>query len=120
MPRTSELCEYVVDRLSPLGAASYRFMFGGFAIYLDGLIIALVADDVLCLKADEENRGAFESRGIAPFRPDADKPQTMPYYQVPDDVFEDPDEFLLWAKRSQEAALRGQARKRSKKSKKSQ
>jgi DNA transformation protein and related proteins len=118
MAKTSELCEYVVDRLAPLGAASYRFMFGGFAIYLDGRIIALVSDEVLWLKADEENRGAFEARGIEPFRPDPDKPQTMPYYRVPDDVFEDADEFLVWAKRSQEAALR-KARRAPKKPKKS-
>ena len=111
MPRTNDFCEYVVDRLSPLGAASYKFMFGGYGIYLDGLMIAIVADDVLLLRADEENRADYEARGIEPFRPYEGKSQTMPFYPVPDDVFEDPDEFLEWARRSREAAVRLQATK---------
>lgn len=114
MAKTNEFCEYVADRLAPLGTVTYRFMFGGYAIYLDGLLIAIVADDALLLRADEENRGDFEARGIGSFRPDADKPGTMPYYQVPDDVFEDQDELLRWAERSRAATLRKEERKRAK------
>lgn len=109
MARRSEMGEYVVDLLSPLGEASYRFMFGGFGVYLDGLMIGIVADEVFLLRADDENRPDFEVRGIPAFRPYPDKDQTMPYYAVPDDVFEDPDEFLRWAQRSRQAALRHKA-----------
>ena len=56
MPRTNEFCDYVADRLAPLGTVTYRFMFGGYSIYLDGLTIAIVADDALLLRADEETR----------------------------------------------------------------
>jgi DNA transformation protein len=108
-----------MDRLAPLGAPSYRFMFGGYAIYLDGSIVGLVVDDVLLLRADEENRGEFEARGIGPFRPYPDKmTSTMPYYTVPEDVFEDQDAFLEWAGRSREAGLRAQAAKEAKGKKK--
>ena len=112
MPRQNEFCDYLMDRLAPLGEPSYRFMFGGYGIYLDGLIIAIVMDDGLMLRADEENRPDFEARGIGPFHPYPDKmSSTMPYYTVPDDVFEDQDAFLDWAGRSREAALRSQAKK---------
>ncbi len=111
MARRSEMGEHVVGLLSPLGEASYRFMFGGFSVYLDGLMIGIVADEVFLLRADDENRPDFEARGIPAFRPYPDKDQTMPYYAVPDDVFEDPDEFLEWARRSREAAVRLQAAK---------
>lgn len=115
MPRTNEFCEYVVDRLSPLGTVTYRFMFGGYGIYLDGLMIAIGADDTLLLRADEENRGDYEARGIEPFQPYPDKPMsTMPFYQVPDDVFEDQDELLRWAERSRAATLRNEERKAAK------
>jgi DNA transformation protein len=114
MARTSELCDYIVDRLAPLGAASYRFMFGGFGIYLDGLMIAIVADETLLLRADEENRGDYEARGIGPFQPFAGKTHSMPFYLVPDDIFEDQDEFLVWADRSRAAAVRVQACKAKK------
>src|SRR4028118_1301594 len=103
MPKTNEFCDYVADLLAPLGTVTYRFMFGGYAIYLDGLLIAIVADDALLLRADEENRGDFEARGIGAFRPSADNPGTMPFYQVPDDVFEDQDELLRWTEKARAA-----------------
>lgn len=114
MPKTNEFCDYVADRLAPLGTVTYRFMFGGYAIYLDGLLIAIVADDALLLRADEENRGDFEARGIGAFHPSADKPGTMPFYQVPDDVFEDQDELLAWTEKARAATLRKEERKRAK------
>ncbi|HEV2845148.1 MAG TPA: TfoX/Sxy family protein [Thermoanaerobaculia bacterium] len=118
MPKQNEYCDYLMDRLAPLGTTSYRFMFGGYAIYVDGLIIGIVADDVLMLRADDENRPDYEARGIGPFQPYPEKGMsTMPYYTVPDDVFEDQDEMLRWAERSREAALRAQAKKGKRKEK---
>ena len=115
MPRQNEYCDYLMDRLASLGAPSYRFMFGGYGIYVDGLIIGIVVDDVLMLRADDENRPDYEARGIGPFQPYPEKGMgTMPYYTVPDDVLEDQDELIRWAERSREAALRAQARKGAK------
>jgi DNA transformation protein len=110
MPKTDDFCDYVADQLSPLGAVRYRYMFGGHAIYLDDLIVAIVDDGRLLLRADEVNRGDYEARGIQPFRPDPGKPGTMPFYEVPAEVFESED-FLAWAERSRDAALRKQAAK---------
>lgn len=115
MPRQNEYCDHLMDLLAPLGSPSYRFLFGGYAIYVDGLIVGIVADDVLMLRADDGNRPDYEARGIGPFQPYPDKGMgTMPYYTVPDDVLEDQDELLRWAGRSREAAVRAQAKKRSK------
>ena len=38
-------------------------MFGGAGIFADGLMIALVADGVIYLKADEQTIPAFEREG---------------------------------------------------------
>lgn len=112
-PRTNDFCEYVIDLISPLGAARYRSMFGGYGIYLDDLFVAIVADDRLLLRADEVNRGDYEARGIEPFNPYPEKMSSMPYYEVPADVFESED-FLPWAERSRDAALRAKAAKEKK------
>jgi len=115
MPRQNEFCDYLMDRLAPLGEPSYRFMFGGCGIYLDGLMVGIVVNDILLLRADGGNRPDYEKRGIGPFRPYPEKmSSTMPYYTVPDDVFEDQDAFQEWAGRSREAALRTQAAKETK------
>lgn len=116
MPRTNEYCDHVVDLLSPLGPTSYKFMFGGYGIYVDGLIIAIVSDDRLLLRADDENRPDFEALGIGPFQPYENKNHSMPFYTVPDEVMDDPDELLEWARKAMAATLRMKAKREKKKS----
>jgi len=59
--------EYVVELLAPLGRVAARRMFGGHGIYCDGVMFALIADDVLYFKADDVNRPALEQAGAEPF-----------------------------------------------------
>jgi hypothetical protein len=63
-PGRNEFVEHVLELLAPLGNVSARRMFGGYGIYRDGLMLGLVASDVLYLKADTENRGEYH--GMAP------------------------------------------------------
>lgn len=109
MARTNEYCDHVVDLLSPLGQASYKFMFGGYGVYVDGLMLAIVAGDQLMLRADGENRPDFEALGIGPFQPYKDKSRSIPFYTVPDEVMDDPDELVEWARKSLAATLRMKA-----------
>lgn len=120
MSKTNEFCDYLMDRLAPLGTPSYKFMFGGYGIYLDGLMTGIVSHDALWLRADEGNRSDYEARGIQPFQPMGKNGPMgiMPYYPVPDDVFEDEDVFLEWAKKSRESAIRHAAAKATKGGKK--
>jgi DNA transformation protein len=110
MPRTNEFCNHVIDLLSPLGQASYKFMFGGYGVYVDGLMIAVVAGDQLRLRADDENRPDYEARGIGPFQPYEGKTQSMPFYAVPGEVMDDPNELVDWARKSLAATLRMKAK----------
>jgi len=45
MAARSELLDHLTDQLAPLGEARGRPMFGGYGVYLDGLIIGLIAFD---------------------------------------------------------------------------
>lgn len=120
MAKTSEFCDYLMDRLAPIGVPSYKFMFGGFGIYVDGLMTGLVADDVLWLRADDGNRPDYEARGIKPFQPMSKNGPMgiMPYYTVPDDVLDDQDAFVEWAKKARDAAVRHNEAKAKKGTKK--
>ena len=44
-------------------------MFGGVGLYAGDLFLALIAGDVLYLKADEATRDAREKAGARPFQP---------------------------------------------------
>ena len=54
MAASSQFLELLHDLLSGLGFISAKRMFGGASIYANGVLFALVDDDVLYLKADEK------------------------------------------------------------------
>ena len=111
--------EYLVDQLEPFGSVTAKRMFGGGGLFRDGTMFVLIADDVLYLKADEQNQANFEDRGMGPFfyeKKDRKEPVKMSYWEVPPDVLEDPGELCQWAVRAWEAARRsGTGKKKNKK-----
>jgi DNA transformation protein and related proteins len=101
MPVSSSFRTYVVDQLSRVTArVRARAMFGGVGIYAGERFFALIADDTLYFKVDESNRADFETRGMDPFRPYGESGEIMGYYQVPDDVLEDPEALRPWAEKA--------------------
>jgi len=109
MAVSPEFRDYVLDLLEPLGAVRARAMFGAAGLYLDGTFFAIIAGDVLYLKADEASRGAFEAAGASPFAPFADKARTLSYYEVPGEVMEESERLCAWARRAWQAARRAGA-----------
>lgn len=104
----SDFVANVLDLLRSWGGVSARRMFGGYGLYRQGVMFALVADDVLYLKVDDRNRGAFETSGLGPFAYDTKSgPITIAsYFEAPSDVFDDHEAMLAWARGAFEAALR--------------
>lgn len=102
---------FVLDSLARVvpGLRS-RAMFGGVGIYAGDVFFALIASDVLYLKVDETNRGDFEARGLGPFRPFGESGEVMQYYELPNDVVEDPGELRIWAAKSIDVARRKRKR----------
>lgn len=109
--------EQLTGMLMPLGPVDARAMFGGWGLYIDGIMFALVAGNDPYFRADDENRDDYESLGFSCFKPWDDKPATMPYYPLPQDLYDDPDKMLAWAERALAAARRAKAKKPAKKRK---
>jgi DNA transformation protein and related proteins len=106
--------DYLRDAWAPLGPVTARKMFGGAGIYLDGVMVALWADE-LFLKADTQSQPLFQAEGLGPFIYEKDgKPYAMSYWQAPDAVYDDPDEALRWGTIALEAARRSNRAKRGK------
>ena len=64
MANTPVFFAHVLELLRPSGRAAARAMFGGHGLYLDGLIVAIVVEDVLYLKTDDETRPAYLRRAL--------------------------------------------------------
>jgi len=86
-------------------------MFGGVGVYSDGVFFGIIDNDRLYLKVDDINRPEYEAHGMEPFRP-YDDDRTMPYYEIPVDVLENPDELAGWALKAVDVARRAKRRKR--------
>ena len=106
----SEYVEYLADALQGFGSVRIRKMFGGYGVFHDSIMFALVADDTLYLKADAESAPRFESRGLKPFQyPKGKRLVTMSYFMAPEEVLDDPVELWDWARIAYAAALRARA-----------
>jgi DNA transformation protein and related proteins len=99
---------YVVDQLAGLGMpVAVRRMFGGAGIFADGYMFALIADDVLYLKADKENCAIFDAEGLSAFSYEArGRRIELSYRRASERLLDDPDEMRQWANLSLAAARR--------------
>ncbi|HZQ62113.1 MAG TPA: TfoX/Sxy family protein [Casimicrobiaceae bacterium] len=108
MKNSPEYIAHVLELMRPTAIATTRAMFGGHGVYLDGIIVGIVVDDVLYLKTDEENRASFVELGLEPFRyvTKEGEVHVMSYHRAPDDALDGPHVMAPWLKSAHAAALR--------------
>jgi DNA transformation protein len=104
--------DFVRDLFAAFGPVTVRRMFSGAGIFADGLMFGLVVRDVIYLKADDTSIEDFEREGCAPFTYTRGKTSgrpsqhALPYWRLPERLYDDPDELAAWAKRAFAAAER--------------
>jgi len=101
----SEFVNYLHEVFELFGPIRSRKMFGGHGIYFDDLMFGLVADDELFLKADEQSIAEFEALDLSPYQYHG-KTFNMSYYRAPEEIYDDPDQALVWANIAYDAAVR--------------
>ncbi|MFZ5790768.1 MAG: TfoX/Sxy family protein [Pseudomonadota bacterium] len=106
--------DYLMDELAALGNASLRVMFGGHGLYLGGVMIGILFDDVLYLKVGPRNRADFEAAGSEPFTYERQgRRVALSFWRTPDEVIEDGEALRAWILKARDAAF-ASARERSK------
>ncbi len=107
MARHSEFVQFVLELMTPVGEVRARAMFGGYGIYREDIMFAIIVDDRLYFKADSATHRKFTARNLGQFTYVArGKTVTMQYYEAPPEVFEAPLAMRIWAQQSVAAALR--------------
>lgn len=105
-PYSEFLC-YLMECMAFIPGLRVRAMFGGYGLYQDDLIFAIVVNDVLYLKADVLTRQAFNDKNLPPFTyKTKSKTLTLQYYEAPPEVFEQPEAIQEWVQKASVAALR--------------
>ena len=105
MTNSNDYIDYIFDQLSQLNAIRRKRMFGGLGVYRDDLFFAIISDNVLYFKTDQNNRPDFISYNMTPFEyRSKGKTVKLDYYPVPDEIIEDADLFQAWAVKACNAA----------------
>jgi len=109
-----DFAAFVGDLFAGLGPVRVKRMFGGGGVYLDDVMIALIAGETLYMRTDEALAAEYAAAGSEPFVYEGrGKPVTMPYWRLPDSALDDPEEAVAWARRSLIPARRAAAKKRA-------
>src|ERR1700761_8531224 len=108
--------DFLIDLFSGFGPVTIRRMFSGFGISADGTNFALSLRSGLYLRADEQTIPRFEAEGSKPFsyQTRAKTVTVNSYWQLPERLYDDPDDMADWARASLAAAQRAALRKRPK------
>ncbi|MEJ0012598.1 MAG: TfoX/Sxy family protein [Bauldia sp.] len=109
--------DHLTELFAPVRGVTFKRMFSGYGIMKDGMMFALIAGDVLYFRADDAAVARHKAEGAPQWQPHmrGKTMTTMPYWQVPERLFDEPDEFAEWAREAFAIAKRHNAEKAKKK-----
>jgi DNA transformation protein len=108
--------DFLIDLFTDFGPVTIRRMFSGFGISADGTNFALALRGGLYFRADAHTIAQFEAEGSRPFQYQT-RAKTVTvgsYWQLPERLYDDPEELAGWARAALSAAQRAGLRKRPK------
>ena len=102
----SEFVDYIIDLLSAYGTIRARRMFGGYGIYCNKIIFAIIINDELYFKAVGDLAKEYKNAGSFPFSYKLDnKTIALSYWQVPSEIIEEEDLLKTWFNKSLQLAI---------------
>lgn len=84
MASSQSTVDFLVEQMQAAGSVSSRKMFGEYALYCDGRVVALVCDDQLFVKPTEAGRKLIGDPEMAPAYPGA-----KPYFLISGESWDD-------------------------------
>lgn len=99
MTASAEFTEYVLEFLEPLFPVRIARFFGGAGIYFDTVQFAMIMHNTLYFAVDNNTRKQYEQAGMQPFSylTKNGQVQVRKYFELPEDVLNDPEQLQLWA-----------------------
>ena len=113
MVASDDFAEFLREQLAPLGRVAMRRMFGKTGVFCGGLMLAMVRDNTLYFRVDDDNRAVFKEAEAFPPLNYAKKGGTidLALWRAPERLFDDPDELVAWAQAALAAARRVAAKR---------
>ncbi|MBS0333222.1 MAG: TfoX/Sxy family protein [Proteobacteria bacterium] len=118
----SGFADFVSELFEGLGPVRVKRMFGGLGVWAapvdggEGVMFALVDDEVIYLKADEALKAELAAEGSVAWvysRRDGGMRETS-YWRLPEAALDEPDQAVAWARKALVVALAKAAEKKPK------
>jgi DNA transformation protein len=113
MVASNTFAEFLQEQLAPLGRVTVRRMFGKSGVFCDGVMFAMVTENTLYVRVDDQNRATFAEAEAFPPLNYAKQGSTidLSFWRVPERLFDEPDELVAWAQAALAAARRVAAKR---------
>ena len=113
MVASDTFAEFLREQLAPLGRVTMRRMFGKTGVFCDGVMFAMVTENTLYVRVNDENRVTFKEAESFPPLNYEKKSSTidLSFWRVPERLFDEPDELVSWARAALAAARRVAAKR---------
>jgi DNA transformation protein len=113
MVASDTYAEFLREQLAPLGRVTMRRMFGKTGVFCDGVMFAMVTENTLYFRVDDDNRATFKEAESFPPLNYAKKGASidLSFWRVPERLFDEPDELMNWARAALAAARRVAAKR---------
>ena len=108
MVASDEFAEFLREQMAPVGHVTTRRRCGKTGVFCDGVMLGMVSENTLYLRVDEGNRAAFKEAEAFPplnYRKQGELID-LSFWRVPERLFDEPDEFVEWARIALAAARR--------------
>ncbi|MDF3821260.1 TfoX/Sxy family protein [Leptospira sp. 96542] len=101
-----KLIESYLKKLSIFGNITAKSMFGGYGFYLEGIMFALMAYEILYFKTDKETVEVFIKAKQKPFifEGKPGRPIVMSYYSIPKSAWNSHENLKPWFELALDAA----------------
>src|SRR6266567_7460387 len=113
MVASDSFAEFLREQLAPLGRITMRRMFGKTGVFCDGFMLAMVRDNTLYFRVDDDNRATFKEAECFPPLNYEKKGSSidLSFWRAPERLFDEPDELVTGAQIALAAARRVAARR---------
>ena len=96
--------EFLTEQMAGFGPVTVRRMFGGAGVFRDGVMFALIVDEVLYLQGrSTRTRRRFQGRrpkSRSLTRRRKARRTVMSYWRAPERCLDDPDEMTEWCRKA--------------------
>ena len=106
----------IAEMFSAYGSIQLKRMFSGYGLYSEGVCFCMVLrGGEFYFKVDETSAPRFEAAGCKPFsysqRRSGKVVTVMSFWQMPERLYDDPEELVDWTRQAVAVAHRAQAKK---------